>query len=159
MNFRGEGPDARSAAPIPGAPTIETTLGTLDRSTVLNGQIAGQGVVSIHSQLREVRKNLAPPGPVGPPVVDLLVPREATLGEPSFTLRVIGSGFTEDSVIFWNNSPELTTYVSPSEVTTGVNMGTAVVAIPIPVVVQNGEETSNVVIFTLREPVPGKRVR
>jgi hypothetical protein len=89
-----------------------------------------------------------------------LSPAQAALGDPSFTLRVLGLGFTEDSVIFWNGSPEPTTVVSPTEVTTSVNMETAAVAMAIPVAVQTGGEdgpVSNTLIFTLTPPASAQR--
>ena len=63
-----------------------------------------------------------------PPVVTALEPDTAVLGTPSFTIHVHGTGFTAASVIVWNGSDELTTVVSATEVTTGVNMATASVA-------------------------------
>jgi hypothetical protein len=79
-------------------------------------------------------------GSVNPPVpavLTSLVPPSAKLGDPSFTLHVHGTGFRPDSVILWNGGQEPTTYVSPTELTTGVNMATAEVALAIPVAVVN----------------------
>lgn len=96
-----------------------------------------------------------PGEPLGVPIVTALVPDQAALGAPSFTLRVMGSGFSSDAVIHWNGSPEPTTVVSSTEVTTAVNMATATVAVPVPVLVQTAAGASNTLIFTLTEPVPG----
>ena len=94
-----------------------------------------------------------PPPPVTPPasgpVLTKLEPPSATLGSPSFTLRVLGTGFTETSVIVWNASVEETRYVSATELTTNVNMLTAEMAIPIPVHVRTGAQNSNTMIFEL----------
>jgi len=71
------------------------------------------------------------------PVVSSLNPNSAVLGAPSFTLRVLGSGFAPSSIIVFNGSDEPTTFVSPTEITTGVNMETAGVAVAVPVKVRN----------------------
>jgi hypothetical protein len=75
-----------------------------------------------------------PPGP--PPAVAQLVPPAAPLGAPNFTLHVMGTGFRVGDVILWNGAPELTTLVSPTELTTGINMATATTPMPIPVAVR-----------------------
>jgi len=90
-----------------------------------------------------------------PPVLASLVPPSAKLGDPSFTLHVHGTGFRPDSVIVWNGSPEPTTYVSATELTTSVNMATAEVALPIPVLARTiGGQDSNVLTFDL-QPAAG----
>jgi hypothetical protein len=83
------------------------------------------------------------------PTVSALVPSTAALGAPSFTLHVQGAGFLPGAVILWNGSPEPTTFVSASELTTLVNMATAQVAIPIPVAVQIAGLVTNSLTFTL----------
>jgi hypothetical protein len=94
------------------------------------------------------------PMPVPPPapVVTALEPDTVVLGSPSFTIRVLGTGFALDAVIVWNGSDEVTTYESATELTTGVNMATAMVAIAVSVAVRNGDGTlSNEVMFTFTE--------
>jgi hypothetical protein len=94
------------------------------------------------------------------PVLTSLVPDTAVLGDPNFTLHVHGTGFADDATILWNGSPEPTTVVSPTEVTTGVNMATAAVAMPIPVAVQNGNGAqSNTLTFTLTAPAAKTKKR
>jgi hypothetical protein len=92
---------------------------------------------------------VAPPPDEAPLVLDSLVPAAAVLGDPSFTLHVHGSGFRPDSAIIWNGSPEPTTFVGPGELTTGVDMSTAINAIDLPVMVRHvtGAE-SNALPFT-----------
>lgn len=87
-----------------------------------------------------------------PPVLTSLVPPSAKIGDPSFTLHVHGSGFRPDSVILWNGSPEPTVMVSPTEVTTTVNMATATTAMAIPVAVRGplGGQVSNSLTFDLQ---------
>jgi hypothetical protein len=72
-----------------------------------------------------------------PPVVSSLVPATAQIGAANFTLHVHGTGFTPGAQILWNGSPEPTTFVSPTELTTGVNMATATTAGSIPVAVRS----------------------
>jgi hypothetical protein len=87
------------------------------------------------------------------PVVASLNPVSAFLGDPSFTLHVIGTGFDSGSMIIWNGSPEPTIFVSATELTTIVNMDTAEVAIDIPVQVQTSTgAVSNAKIFQLLHP-------
>jgi len=91
--------------------------------------------------------------PPAPPVLTALTPASAALGDPSFTLHVTGTGFLADSVILWNGAPEPTTVLSPTELTTQVDMSTAAAAIDIPVTVQNeGGAPSNALTFSLTDP-------
>jgi hypothetical protein len=60
-------------------------------------------------------------------------------GAPSFTLHVQGAGFTPDSVIVFAGHDEPTTLVSPTEVTTGVDMSLWLGADAVPVTVRNGD--------------------
>jgi hypothetical protein len=66
-----------------------------------------------------------------------LDPPTAVVGAPDFTIRVLGQGFDEGSTILWNGSVEPTTFVSPTEVTTGVNMATVSGPASVPVAVRN----------------------
>jgi hypothetical protein len=85
------------------------------------------------------------------PTATSLVPASAVVGDASFTLHVHGTGFTPGSVILWNGTPEPTTFVSATELTTGVDMTTATVAAAIPVAVQvAGVLTTNELTFDLQ---------
>ena len=90
-------------------------------------------------------------GSVVTPVVTGLNPGSATLGDPSFTLHVMGTGFGVESQIVWNGSTEPTAFVSDTELTTGVDMATAEVAMSIPVAVVTGLGVlSNQMLFVLQ---------
>jgi len=91
------------------------------------------------------------------PEVTSLTPASAKLGEPSFILSVKGKNFTPGSVIVWNSGVEPTTHVSDTELTTGVDMSTAQVAMQIPVQVQDERGViSNSMIFNLTPAaIPG----
>lgn len=83
-------------------------------------------------------------------VLTSLVPDTATLGDPSFTLQVLGTGFSGASVIVFAGQDEETTYVSPTEVTTGVNMAVWHGPDPaIPVWVRQGFGQSNTLEFAM----------
>lgn len=69
------------------------------------------------------------------PTITSITPDTAAIGSPSFLLHVQGTNFNANSKILWNGTEELTNFVSPTELTTMVNMDTAEAAIPLPVAV------------------------
>ena len=72
------------------------------------------------------------------PTVTALTPNTVAIGQPSFTLHVIGTGFVPGAVIVFNGYDEPTTRVSATEVTTGVNMDVwTAPSAPLPVLVRN----------------------
>ena len=97
--------------------------------------------------------------PVPAPVVTALEPDTAVLGSPSFVLHVWGTAFGLDAVILWNGAPEPTTVVSETELTTIVDMSTAIVAITLPVAVRQGGVDSNALDFTLTDAGAATAVR
>jgi hypothetical protein len=89
-------------------------------------------------------------GSVAKPEITSLSPDTAVVGAPAFTLHVTGTGFEDGSVIALGGTVEPTTVVSETELTTEVDMSTAVAAIDIPVQVQNlSGVVSNTMIFSL----------
>lgn len=82
------------------------------------------------------------------PTVTALVPATVAIGAPSFTVHVTGTGFGADSVIVWNAYDEPTTVVSPTEVTTGVNMAVWLAPATVPVQVRSAGALSAPVSFT-----------
>ena len=91
-----------------------------------------------------------------PPVVTALDPDTVAIGQPSFTLRVLGTGFDAGSVIVFNDFDEPTTLVSETEVTTGVNMDVwAGPSLPLPVTVRNADgQASAPLFFTFTAAAP-----
>jgi len=73
------------------------------------------------------------------PVVTSLTPNSAEIGDASFTLHVHGNGFKNTDVIVFAGVDEPTTFVSPSELTTGVNMPLWLGPDAVPVLVRNAE--------------------
>jgi hypothetical protein len=85
--------------------------------------------------------------------VTSLLPPSAAIGDPSFQLRVIGSGFDATSVIVFAGGDEPTSYVSENELTTGVDMSVWLGPDPaIPVLVRTGSEETNAVPFAFTPP-------
>lgn len=87
------------------------------------------------------------------PTITSLTPSSVVLGSPSFDLHVIGTGFTSSSIIVFNGSEEPTTYASATELTTGVDMSTAVTPIVVPVAVLNDGVMSDSMDFAFTEQV------
>jgi len=87
-------------------------------------------------------------------VITALAPASAAVGDPSFVLRVLGAGFTRDSVIVFAGQDEPTTYFSDGEVQTGMNMPLWQGADPaIPCLVRNADgAVSNTVHFVMDPP-------
>lgn len=87
------------------------------------------------------------------PIVTSLEPATAVIGDPSFDIHVIGTGFTPDSVIVFNGFDEPTTFVSDTELTTGVNMPLWQAPAVVPVSVRNGNLVSEALNFEFTNPV------
>jgi hypothetical protein len=91
------------------------------------------------------------------PTVAQLDPLSITVGAPGMTVRIIGSGFTEDSVVVWEGEPLSTTLVNGTHLTTDVPQPVLAAAGTFTVAVINpkpGGGTSNVKAFTVANPVP-----
>lgn len=118
---------------------VRTEIGSLD--TLISGSLPSPVVSAVRGAAFST-------DPL--PVITTLAPATAKLGDPSFTLHVTGTGFRAGCQILWNGSPEPTTFVSPTELTTLVNMASAQVAIDIPVAVRSlSGQDSNVATFAL----------
>lgn len=86
------------------------------------------------------------------PVLSSLSPDTVASGDPDFELSCIGTNFRSGSIIFFGAEDEPTTFVSDTEVTTGVKPSLFAPAI-VPVKVKTGPLDSNTVDFTFTEPV------
>jgi IPT/TIG domain len=74
----------------------------------------------------------------GAPAVSApLVPNTAPAGSAGFTLTVNGSGFVNQSVIYWNSMPKTTTFVTSGQLTAPVASSDIATAGSIPVYVRN----------------------
>jgi hypothetical protein len=89
-----------------------------------------------------------------PPVVTGLEPAECTLGDPSFTIYVSGTGFFPESVIVFAGHDEPTTF-EDDKLSTGVNMDVWQGPDTVQVSVRNGPIMSNSMGFTFNAPEGG----
>ena len=55
------GPDARTATPVEGRPVVQTSMGPLDKETVMNNRVGGVGVVSLQHDPSETPGGEQPP--------------------------------------------------------------------------------------------------
>jgi len=76
-----------------------------------------------------------------------LSPNTAVSGSADVVMSCIGVGFTPDTVIKFGDYDEPTTFVSPTEVTTGVKPSLFAPA-AVPVLVRNGDVSSEPLDFT-----------
>lgn len=128
--------------------TLELENG--ETRTVLAPTVAGAIWGCLPAPVVSVTRGAAIDPTAPAPSIAALVPASAAIGDPSFTLSVTGTDFRDGDVILWNGAPEPTTFVSPTELTTGVNMATAEVPMAIPVAVRSlTGQTSNAATFDL----------
>ena len=98
-----------------------------------------------HTPFWAIKKNLLLQYP---PVLSGLEPSTAAIGDPSFTLKVSGTGFVPyESVIVFAGHDEPTTLNEDGTVSTGVNMGTWFGPDTIKVSVRNGSQVSEPLDF------------
>jgi sugar lactone lactonase YvrE len=62
------------------------------------------------------------PVPYGVPVLSALGPSSVAAGSPAFTLAVNGSGFVAGSVVQWNGSKHITTFINSTQLTISVSL-------------------------------------
>ncbi len=91
------------------------------------------------------------------PTITSISPNSLSAGSAGFTLTVTGSNFISNSVVQWNGSPRVTTFVNATTLTAAItaadiltaNLDLVSVVNPTP-----GGGTSNAVTFTVTTPVP-----
>ena len=91
------------------------------------------------------------------PAITTISPSTLSAGSGAFTLTVNGSNFVSTSVVNWNGSPRVTTFVSATQLTAAITAADILTANLYSVTVFNptpGGGTSNVVTFTATTPVP-----
>lgn len=81
--------------------------------------------------------------------VSQLAPNNVIAGSGSFTLTVDGSGFTSNSVIYWNMVPHNARMVSSTRLTTTITDNDIANPGTIPVYVRTNNQNSNTVSFTV----------
>jgi len=81
-----------------------------------------------------------------------LSPNTAEMGSADLVMTVIGTGFTQNSMIVFNEGDEVTTYVDSNNLTTTVKPSLVSAAIQVPVQVREGQETSAPLMFEFTAP-------
>ena len=81
--------------------------------------------------------------------VTQFVPQEVTAGSPAFMLTVNGSGFTMNSVVFWNGMPLSTQFLTPGQVVATVPASLIATPETITVYVNSNGTASNMMNFTV----------
>ena len=88
------------------------------------------------------------------PTVTSIEPNTLTVADPETEAVVTGTGFTTESVIYWNGSDEATAFIDSEHVSTIVKPATVEAPLPctVPVAVRNGILLSDPVPFTFTAP-------
>ena len=99
--------------------------------------------------------------PLPAPTLTSLSPTSASAGGSGFTLTVNGSNFVSgpDSLVYWNGSSRITTYVSSTQLTVAVLASDIATPGTFPVTVLNPNPLigpSNAITFTVTNPVAGQ---
>lgn len=89
-------------------------------------------------------------GGAGSPVVMTLAPNMTPAGGLAFTLTVNGSGFGTDAVVYWNGSPQASSYATGGKVTAQITAADIMNSGRVPVYVRSGAKNSNSVDFTVQ---------
>ena len=101
-----------------------------------------------------------PPPAKDPPVAISLDPETAVLGSEDITMHVLGSGFTEGSVIYFANEDEPAVFISETDISTGVKPSLGWGPVTVQVYVQNADgQKSAELPFTFTEALPLPRAR
>ena len=94
------------------------------------------------------------------PTITSISPSSANSGDPAFTLTVSGSGFLNGATVFFNSNPEVTTFVSSTQLKATIPTSDIPLPATVQVSVQNAQPAccfSNVLNFTINlgvYPVP-----
>lgn len=92
------------------------------------------------------------------PTITSLIPDRIPLDADPITVRVLGTGFTPESLILWDGDEVTTTYVSETELTTDIDPADAVISAEIPIRVvastesEDHAESSNTQDFIIEPP-------
>ena len=89
------------------------------------------------------------------PTIGILSPASVTAGAPAFTLSIVGSGFTATSLVSFNLSNVVTTYISATQLQASIPASAVAHAgFPVVEVTNPGLGVSLVVTFTVNSPPP-----
>ncbi len=164
LTISGTGYTAASVASINGSARTTSYVSSTQLSVALtSGDTASAGSASITvanptpggGTSAGYSLTIIQPNPV--PVVSSLSPSNATVGDPSFTLAVNGSGFVTGSVVAFNGVAATSTFVSSTQLTIGLSSADISTAGTFPIAVTNpapGGGVSSNVNFTVKNPAP-----
>jgi hypothetical protein len=94
------------------------------------------------------------------PILASLTPSSTIAGSPGFSLSVKGKSFVRTSVVVWNGVSRSTSFVADSILQATISVSDVATARTVNVAVVNpGNDTSNVVPFTITQPPPGLNVK
>jgi len=96
---------------------------------------------------------------VGPEVYSFILsslsPASVAVGDPSFTLTVVGADFVEGAVVRWDGSDRPTTFVDASHLAAEIGAGDLTLGKTVRVTVRHpGGGLSNDLVFAVENPVP-----
>src|SRR5690606_34902151 len=99
----------------------QTDIASVDESGLVTGRgPGGPATITATSEGRSGVATIVVTAPNPVPAITKLVPGDATAGGSSLVLRVIGEGFVAGSEVHWNGEIRPTTFVSGTELTSGV---------------------------------------
>jgi len=86
---------------------------------------------------------------ISSPTVAALVPSNVPVNSAPFTMTVTGTNFGSDAIVFWNNTPQQTRFVTSSQLQVAVTDTDLMLAGLIQVFVRTGGMNSNTVDFNV----------
>ena len=86
----------------------------------------------------------------GMPAISQLSPNTATAGGAAFALKVMGSGFGTDTLVYWGTTVRTTTYNSSAQVTADITAVDIMNSGSVQVYVHSGGANSNAMTFTVQ---------
>jgi hypothetical protein len=84
-----------------------------------------------------------------PPAITNLTPATVPVNSVPFTMAINGANFTADAVVFWNNAPQVTTFITSQQVMATVTADDLMFWGMVPVYVRTGGMNSNTVDFNI----------
>lgn len=123
------------------------------------GPLSGSTLTgAIPEELAPPPNPIEPPDPeVTTPTLESLSPASAPIQTGDITVRILGTGFAEDTVMVWNGIDDTAAYVSETEMTTVVKTDMASVPSTCTVAMRNGSNYSNTLMFELVDGTPEAR--
>lgn len=167
LTLSGSGFIGTSAVQVNGQSRATTFVNSSQlQSTIFAADITSAGVLQIRVSTPAPGGGLSAQLPLtitlGTPTIIFLSPNSALVGGPGFSLTVIGSSFTANSVVRWNGSPRVTEFFGGTELRAQIpatdiaalGTGSALVTVFAP---PPGGGASNAALFTLTQsdnPLP-----